>query len=149
MSHSYPTWDSTNLTRHLSKRLSENPGCFENLLGISGRTMTEAEYETRSLTAITSRWLEFEARGRNFRYSDYDPPRAYHVDDDLVVGITDLARDRFVTCYHEHFDRRTPLHGLNPGRTVTSAQRRLLYRNDLRRKEQGRIILDLRIVADE
>jgi len=67
---------------------------------------------------------------------------------DLVVAITDLARTRFVTWFHENFDGRQPLHGKHPGRGASIAQRRLRYREDLRLKDKGRVIINLRIIRD-
>ena len=50
-----------------------------------------------------------------------------------------------MTCYHEHFDGRQPLHGRHPGRGVSVAQRRLRYREDLRLKAQGRLVINLKV----
>ena len=72
----------------------------------------------------------------------------HYVDNDLVVAIIDIARASFVTCFHEHFDRRRPLRGNNPGRSVSVAQSRLRYLDDLRIKEKGRLIINLRILRD-
>jgi hypothetical protein len=65
-----------------------------------------------------------------------------------VVAVIDVARSLFVTCFHEHFDSRRPLHGKNPGRGVSVAKRRLRYLDDLRIKEKGRLIINLRIIRD-
>ena len=75
-------------------------------------------------------------------------PWAHDVDDDLVVAIVDVARSLFVTCFHEHFDSRRPLHGRHPGSRVSVAQRRLRYLDDLRLKEKGRLIINLRFIRD-
>jgi hypothetical protein len=53
-----------------------------------------------------------------------------------------------VTCFHEHFDGHQPLHGNYPGRGVSVAQRRIRYREDLRVKEQGRVIINLKVIRD-
>ena len=38
-----PTWDAQNLSAHHRKRIIRDKGCLEDLLGIQGRDMTEAE----------------------------------------------------------------------------------------------------------
>lgn len=148
MSTASPTWTEGNLANHHAKRLRENPECFEDLLGITGRTVTVEEYRDRSVRAVTDAWCEYEAEGRDFERSTYLPARASYVDDDLVVAVTDLARARFVTCFHEHFDGRQPPHGRNPGRGVSVAQRRARYREDLRLKAQGRLVINLKVVRN-
>lgn len=148
MSTASPAWTEGNLANHHAKRLRENPGCFEDLLGITGRTVTVEEYRDRSVRAVTDAWCEYEAEGRDFARSTYLPARASYVDDDLVVAVTDLARARFVTCFHEHFDGRQPPHGRNPGRGVSVAQRRARYREDLRLKAQGRLVINLKVVRN-
>jgi hypothetical protein len=56
-------------------------------------------------------------------------------------SITDLARSRFHTCYYEHFNRR---HGPMP----SVGQRKLLYRQQLRWDEQGKMILNVRRIRN-
>ena len=115
---------------------------------IVARLLTQQEYHDRSTRAFTDSWCESEAQARDFKLSEYVRPRVYYVDDDLVVAIVDLARALFVTCFHEHFDSRQPLHGRHPGRGVSVAQRRLRYLDDLRLKEKGRLIINLRMIRD-
>ena len=110
--------------------------------------MTVEEDRDRSVRALTGAWCEYEAQGRDFGRSAYLPARVSCVDDDLVVAVTDLARMRFVTCFHEHFDGRQPPHGRNPGSDVSVAQRRLRYREDSRLKEKGRLIINPKVVRD-
>ncbi len=148
MSAASPSWDDRNLAHHHAKRLRENAGCFEDLLGIAGRQMTVDEYRDRSLLAVADSWCEYEAQGRDFARDAYLQVRAFYVDDDLVVAIANVARLLLVTCFHEHFDGRRPLHGKHPGRGVSVAQRRLRYREDLRLKEQGRLIINLKVLRD-
>jgi hypothetical protein len=143
-----PSWANKNLEQHYAKRIRETPGCFEELLGLSDRSMTVEEYRNRSARAFSGSWCEYEAQGRDFVLSTYLTPHAFYVDDELVVAITDVARFSFVTCFHEHFDSRRPLHGKNPGRSVSVAQRRLRYLDDLRIKEKGRLIINLRVIRD-
>jgi hypothetical protein len=148
MSMAPPSWPDGNLARHHAKRIRENPGCFEDLLGITDRSMTVEEFRDRSDRAVDGAWCEYEAQGRDFDRAAYLQARASYVDDDLVVAVTDLPRARFVTCFHEHFDGRQPPHGRNPGRGVSVAQRRIRYREDLRLKVQGRLIINLKVVRD-
>jgi hypothetical protein len=143
-----PYWANRNLERHHAKRLRETPGCFEELLGLSGRQITVEEFRDRSERAVSDSWCEYEAQGRDFAQSTYLEPRASYVDNDLVIAVTDILRASFVTCFHEHFDSRRPLHGKNPGRSVSAAQRRLRYLDDLRIKEKGRLIINLRVIRD-
>jgi hypothetical protein len=63
------------------------------------------------------------------------------VDDQLVVAITDLTRSLFHTCYHEHFNKR---HGPMP----SLGQRKLLYGQQLRWDEQGKMILNVRRIRN-
>lgn len=143
-----PSWAEGNLARHHARRVRENPGCFEDLLGITGRSMTVEEYRDRSGRAVAGAWCEYEAQARDFDRGVYLQGRVSYVDDDLVVSVTDRDRARFVTCFHDHFDGRRPLHGRNPGRGVSVAQRRIRYREDLRLKEKGRLIINLKMVRN-
>ena len=136
-----PTWDAANLTKHHQKRITKDKGCFEDLLGIVGRDMIEQEYEQRSLAAFQNAWGEYEGEGRNVAAQNYYPRAAYFVDEQLVVAITDLARNGFHTCYHEHFGRP---HGPMP----SVGQRRLQYRQHLRWDEQGKMILNVRRIRN-
>jgi hypothetical protein len=126
-------WDPGNLRKHHQDRLREDPGCFEDLLRLpSGSTMTESQYELRSLDAVANAWAEYEGEGQDRRTGEYREARAYFVDDDLVVAITDGFRRRFITCFHEHFDYP---HGLVPGPGATIGDRQIRYRDMLRRDE--------------
>ena len=66
MSTAPPSWTEGNLARHHGKRVRENPGCFEDLLGITGRAVTVEEYRDRSVRAVTGSWCEYKAQGRDF-----------------------------------------------------------------------------------
>ena len=110
--------------------------------------MTVEEYRDRSGRTVLDSWCEYEAQSWDRVLNAHRKTSAYYVDNDLVVAIVDIARASFVTCFHEHFDMRRPLHGNNPGRSVSVAQRRLRYLDDLRLKENGRLIINLRIIRD-
>jgi len=132
-----PNWDATNLTTHHQKRITADKGCFEDLMGIAGRDMTEAEMEQRSQDVVANAWGEYEGEGRNVQQMSYYPPAAYYVDDDLVVAITDQPRQEFQTCYHEHFSRP---HGVEPPPGTSLAQRQLRYVQKLNWDEKGGMI---------
>ena len=89
MTTTTPIWNSGNLKRHHQKRVTKDAGCFEDLLRINGRTMTEREYEDRSDQTYHNAWAEFEGEGRNIGAGEYYARSVYFVDDDLVVAITD------------------------------------------------------------
>jgi len=44
------------------------------------------------MRAVSDSWREYEVQSRDFVLRAYRKLRAYHVDDDLVVAITDAAR---------------------------------------------------------
>jgi hypothetical protein len=136
-----PTWAANNLRRHHAKRLREEPGCFEDLLGLpAGSTMTELQYDVRSLDAVTDSWAEYEGESWIVDRGEYAEARAYFVDDELVVAITDGFRHEFITCFHEHFGDPD---GVTPG-AVSVAGRRLHYQTHLRKDEQGKLIRKVR-----
>src|SRR5947207_13583833 len=112
MAPATPNWNSRNLARHHRKRLREDSGCFEDLLKIIGRVMTATEYETRSQDAVANAWAEYEGEGRNVQLAEYYPAAAYFVDEDLVVAVTDPFKREFITCYHEHLDKKMVGHAL-------------------------------------
>jgi len=136
-----PLWDVASLRRHHRKRTTKDAGCFEELLGVTGRTITEAEYEQRSRDAFANAWAEFEGEGGKASDHGYYEPAVYFVDDELVVVITDLARLRFTTCYHEHFDQS---HSRSTSAGVSSGQRRLRFRDQLKNDERGKMIIKVR-----
>jgi hypothetical protein len=146
MSTSSIAWTDRNLASHHAKRLRENAGCFEDLLAITGRSITLEEYRDLSEVVVVNSWCEYEAQSWDPVLRTYRKRNASYIDNDLVVAIVDLSRLFFMTCVHEHFDSRRPLHGKNPGRTVSVAQRRFRYLDDLRIKEKGRLIINLRII---
>lgn len=138
-----PNWEPNNLTRHYRKRLQRDPGCFESLLGIAGGVMTEVDYDFRTEAAHDHAWGEYEGEGWDVQNREYSELRAYFVDDDLVVAITDDFRNEFVTCYHEHFDHP---HGVVPGPGVTAGQKRLRYREKLKLDKQAGLIRKLETI---
>ena len=58
-----PTWNAQNLTQHHQKRITQDAGCFEDLLGL-GQPMTEAEYDQRSQDAVTNAWAKYQGQGQ-------------------------------------------------------------------------------------
>lgn len=136
-----PKWNPINLKIHYQKRLAKDQGCFEDLLGIAGTTMSESQYEMRADDAVNNAWCEYECEARNLRNCEYTESRAYFVDNDLLVAITDSFRRDFVTCFHEHFDKP---HGVVPVPGVTVGQKQLRYKERLKIEEQGKIIRNLK-----
>ena len=106
--------DNLNLKRHHRKRTTKDTGCFEDILEncdhprrmLSG-TMSQGEYYLRSLAPLTSYRRKYKARKIKLEEGaspgEKYPPAIYHVDDKLVVTITDTDEDDIITCYHEHF----------------------------------------------
>jgi hypothetical protein len=87
--------------------------------------MTESEYEIRSLDAFTEAWAEYEGEEWDDFERDFRESRAYYIDDDLVIAITDTFRRRFISCFHEHPGRRHTSRAIMP----SVGQRRLDYRS--------------------
>lgn len=136
-----PSWNHANLDRHHRKRTTTDAGCFESLMGISGRTVTLEEYAGRSIVAHRDSWAEYEGESRDIALSEYLPRRACFVDEDLVVAITDTTRIEFVTCFHEHFGKA---HGVDASWHASPGQRRLRYREHLDREERGGLVRNVR-----
>ncbi len=136
-----PKWNPRNLTKHYQKRLKEDQGCFEDLLNINGRQMTESEYELRADDTVNKAWAEYECESLDSNFYEFRNSRCYFVDDDLVVVITDTFKKDLITCFHKHF--KSP-HGLDPRPDATIGQKRLRYKQILNEKEQGRKIRNLR-----
>lgn len=140
--HPTPTWKGSDLAKHRGKHRA----CFEDLLKVTGRQITEAEYAQRVQRAIERNWLEYESCKRDIPSRTYLPPRATYVDDDLVVAVTtDLSRQQMVTGFHEDFDKP---HGAVPGPDATVGDRKLTYRKHLGWDAQSRLISDLRVIKN-
>lgn len=135
-----PKWDPRNLTRHHRKRTTRDGGCFEDLLRINPRAMTELEYEERSEQAVANAWGQYRGEGRDIASGEYNDEAVYFVDDDLVVAITDVSESDFITCFHEHFSRQH----VRPATIGTVGQRRLRYKEHLQFDEQGGLIRKVR-----
>jgi hypothetical protein len=99
--------------------------------------MTESQYDLRSLDAVTNAWAEYEGEWCERSTGDWKEARAYFVDDELVVAITDTFRRSFITCFHEHFDYP---HGVEPGPSATAGDRHLRYKAMLKKDERLKFI---------
>lgn len=132
-----PKWTSHNLTKHYLKRLKEDQGCFEDLLNINCRQMTESEYELRADDTVDKAWAEYECESLDNKLYEFRDSRCHFVDDDLVEAITDNFKHNFITCFHKHF--ALP-HGIDPRSDATVGQKRLRYLRILTEKIQGKII---------
>jgi hypothetical protein len=150
-----PIWDAQKLAEHHQKRILTDRGCFEELLGISGRGMTETEYERRSQAAVVSSWCEYEAEeldreaSRFSGRAEFHRRAAYFVDEDLVVAVTDISREDFRSCFHEHFNVKDvqKAHAL-VHRKLTVGERKAKYLRALSNDERGGILRNLKKVRD-
>jgi hypothetical protein len=136
-----PLWEPRNLQRHHRDRLRKDAGCFEDLLGINGRTMSASEYELRSQDAVANAWGKYEGQSWDSQQRRYRETAIYFVDDQLVVAITDSFEHEFITCFHEHFDYP---HGLVPGLTATPGEQVFRYRERVKFDEQGGLIRNVK-----
>jgi hypothetical protein len=132
-----PRWTKGNLEYHHKERLRKDPGCFEDLLGISGLKMTEDEYKERSQAAVVNAWAEYEGIVWSPSKQAYEDKAAYFVDEEMVLAITDLDRSFFTTCYHEHYDVK---HNFNQENTAPYGNQRLRYREWIQNNERGKRI---------
>ena len=94
-----PKWDPRKLARHHRKRTTEDAGCFEDLLKISG-TMSREQYELRTDDAVTNAWAKYEGENFDDVLKDFRDAAMYFVDEELVVAITDAWEREFITCFH-------------------------------------------------
>jgi hypothetical protein len=138
-----PTWKPHRLTRHHQKRITKDQGCFEDLLGIAGRDMTEREYQQRSEDAVANAWGKYRGEHRDIAAGGYHPLSTYFVDDELVVAITDVPEADFSTCYHEHFSRPHVAKASMP----SVLQRKQRYKNYLKFLEQGKLIINVQRIS--
>lgn len=108
-----PDWDQGNLVRHHFKRITKDAGCFESLLGITGRSMTKTEYQARAAKAVQHAVFDWVADVplESFRAYPQLSTRCYFVDDQAVLAVLNQHRTKFFTCFHKHF--RHP-HGIDP-----------------------------------
>jgi len=65
MSMIAPSWTGRNLADHHARRLQQDPGRFEDLLGLIGRSTTVEEYRDRSVRSVSDSWCEYKAQGRD------------------------------------------------------------------------------------
>ena len=136
-----PKWTSHNLTKHYQLRINEDQGCFEDLLNINDRKMTESEYELRADEAVDKAWAEYECESFDNKSYEFRDSRCHFVDDDLVEAITDNFKHNFITCFHKHFGLPR---GIDPRSDATVGQKRLRYLRILTEKEKGKKIRKLR-----
>ena len=138
-----PSWNRRNLTRHYRDHLTKDGPCFwdSKLWGIVLTPLTESRYELRADEAVANAWAEYEGESWDVKNEEYRESRAYFVDDDLIVAITDRDRNDFVTCFHKHFGCT---HGMDPKRGASVGQKRLRYKDQLKMDDEGKAILNLR-----
>lgn len=106
--------DQVKLNEHHHKRITEDAGCFEDILDrdtlrprIHRGQMRQGEYYERSLVPLTKYRRKFRARKAKLEegslQGEKHPLATYHVDAELVVTITDPLEEIIITCYHKHF----------------------------------------------
>jgi len=91
-----PRWDKRNLERHTDSRRLRDGDCFEKLLGLSSPLEPE-HLRAKSESVVTSPCMVYQAIKE-----DRGQLRVYFIDDDMVLAATNVARTRFITCYHIH-----------------------------------------------
>lgn len=133
-----PTWDPYNLRKHYQKRINQDPGCFEDLMNINGRSMTIQEYQQRSEQAVMNAWAKYQCETWDQQLRRYQDRRTYFVDDQLVVAITDIEEQWFITCFHKHFNSGHT----SPGSTV--GQCRLRYKEHLSIDERVKLVRNVK-----
>lgn len=134
MMSNIPTWKDRNLRKHYLARLQRDPGCFEDLLGIQNRQMTQAEYQQRSRDTVIHAWGKYRCESWDLQRREYRERRTYFVDNDLVVVIADVEERHIITCYHEHFD----LEHKTPSGTI--GQRILRYKERIAHEQKSEMI---------
>jgi hypothetical protein len=120
--------------------MRKDPGCLEDVLGLTGMAITEAQYQALSHQTVKRAWAIFEAQKRDAQNGGYHNPGVYYVDERLVTAITDETSTCFITCFHEHFDRP---HGEVPRPGTTVGQRKLLYKRRLDVAEDCKIFINV------
>ena len=151
-----PKWDSKNLAKHHAKHpAGKDKHCWQDLLGVSDRLVSEAEYNNESLSVCSDRWLEYEAEKvdcdnvapalRSGEPVPYHPRRRYNIDDRLVTTIVAPTDDAVVTCFHEHFDRRHDTQGHK--RPVGELKAR--YKKHLRNLQNSKMIRRVERIHEE
>jgi hypothetical protein len=134
-----PKWDPRNLTRHHRKRITEDAGCFEDLLRLSA-AMSPEQYELRSDDAVGNAWAKYEGEDYDEVLKSFRDGAMYFVDEELVVAITDAWEREFITCFHKHYSGvdHPAIMALSVG------GRKLLYRERLNLEVQGRFFRRLK-----
>jgi hypothetical protein len=103
--------------------------------------MTQDEYAQRSRAAVANAWAEFEGEGGKASEHGYSDAAVSFIDDNGVVAITDPGRVQFLTCFHEHFDRK---HATSPALGMTVGQKRLRYLQQLKDDRRGKMLVNYR-----
>ena len=107
---------------HLTTRTTENKGCMEDLLGISGRDMTIYEYLGKSQAVVNNPLFAWETDECNEKTSPHYTRKTYLVDQDLVLVSLNEQRTKYITCFHLHFEEP---HGVDPSTCDSPGERRL------------------------
>lgn len=142
-----PRWLRKTLDEHYGKRTTVDAGCFEDLLGISGRQMTVDEYRQRSLDTVANAWAVYLAN--KIDLDSTAPPgtrlglRKYHVDSDIVMSVIDVDGIWFITCFHRGHPKKehanTKHHRKWKGEI---GDRQLEFRKDIFNDIRGEVLID-------
>jgi len=97
-----PVWPRASLEQHYQKRVTWDPGCIEDLLGVHGRVMTLQEYFDVAMATFESPAIHWTAEEWVDSWRDYRATSCY-ADPELVLVILDGGQTRFITCFHKHF----------------------------------------------
>ena len=97
-----PEWDSVNLRDHHRKRLYENRGCIEKLLGTSAGTLTEEQYRDLSKNIVNHPFMAWGALSESEPMKGDHEHREFAVNTDLAMSILSDDRHKFISSYHLH-----------------------------------------------
>jgi hypothetical protein len=129
---SAPEWDSKNLRDHADKRANVDLNCMETLLGIAPAQLLPGHLRAKSESVFAQPILIYEGQHYDTARGCFGDTRACYVDNDMVLAVTDMKRERFITCYHKHPpDRSCPG---KPKDHVESASQILKLRTSLRNR---------------
>jgi hypothetical protein len=138
-----PAWHPQNLADHFLTRLENDPQCLVDLFDCAIDQITIKHYEDRSIDVYYKPTLEYECESWDTNNRCYRARAAYYVDKDLVVAITTFDRTAYITCYHEHFNRKhnddyvQNLMAKPPGNRIMEMKQKITD------DERGRVIINV------
>lgn len=138
-----PWWDTDKLEVHWRKRLTEDPGCWEDLLNDPKPECND--YRQRSFDVAERQNAWYVYRGKE----GYHPYSTYYVDKQLVKVVVakstkPLLGERILTCYHEHWPHRSHEDVMS----WPVGERKNRYRNKLEDRKKSELIELLKVIKD-